>query len=409
MAIAQSKNTEVRYGKQSGLGAPVAGGGASKVIRRASTSIQHTRSTFRSAEKRSSGQVANEGHGQNLVSGDVSAELYAGSWTDFWAAVMQRDFDAVSAINASAGDGFTITSNVLTRAAGGGQSFVTNGVRVGQVIRLSGIAASADAGRNCLVSAMTATTLTLAPLDGVALSNIVAPDEDATITVAGKKTYIPTDGHTDDYFTVEDFKRDADLSTVFSDVKVGRVQISSQPNQPVQLTWGFVGTGDTDDYTGVAAPYFTSPTAADSNVMYSTARAYLRLNGTVIAVATGFNLTVDLGLQAPEVIASQIAPEVFRGTSAEITGEMTLYLKDHSIRNLFLNETEVELSLVFESPGAAPRSFFNVFLPRVKVNSATPDDSDTGRVQTVNIRALERPAATGYDATSIMVQDSAAA
>lgn len=407
MALSQSKNTRVLFAKQSALGTIAASGASAKTARRASTSIAHTKNTFRSNEKRASGQVANEGHGQNLVSGDITGELYSGgAWEDFWAALLQRDFTGVTTIEASSGDGFTISSNVVTREGGGSGSFLDDGLRVGQIVRLTALTASADNNRNCLVTAVTALTATLAPIDGVALTNVGTADENATMVIPGQISYIPVASHTDDYFTVEDNKQDVDLSSVFYDVKVGRVQISVQPNQPVQLTWGFTGTGAVNDHETSAAPYFSSPAAAGNDVMFTSIRAYLRLNGVVIAIATSFNLTIDLALQAPEVIASTVSPEVFRGAYCEVTGDMNTFLKDHAIRTLFKDETEVELALVFEAPGS-PKPFFSLFMPRVKVNSATPDDGDTGRMQQVNIRGLEKATTTGYEATSIMIQDSA--
>lgn len=84
-------------------------------------------------------------------------------------------------VTASVGDGFTIASNVLTRQAGGAQSFISDGILVDAVVTLG--AFTTNNGRVCRVTARTATTLTLSPIDGGGnLTDIGTPDTNATVT-----------------------------------------------------------------------------------------------------------------------------------------------------------------------------------------------------------------------------------
>ena len=407
--IALASGRRVAIAKQSALGTIAPTNASAKTVRRTSTSIKHTTGSFESQEKRTDFQVADDGDGQNAVGGDIVGELHPGTWQDQFAALLRRDFTAVTTVSASSGDGFTIATNVLTRAAGAAQSFITDGIKAGMIVRLGAFASANNNSRNCLVGAVTATTMTLVPVDGVALTDVGSADEDATITIPGKRTFIPTTGHTKDVFTVEDYFADIDKSNVFWDCRVGRLAMDIKPNGFVGLTWGFTGTGANQDVEAGSAPYFTSVAAALTTNGFKSVRGYLRLNGSTIAIATGMQITIDLGLVAPEVVFASVSPDVFYGRAAMVSGQMTVFMTDFSLRTLFKNATEVDMDLVFEAAGSAPKDFFSIHLPRVKIKSQSPDDPDAGIQQTVDIKALIRAAATGQEQTTIMVQDSLAA
>jgi hypothetical protein len=55
---------------------------------------------------------------------------------------------------------------------------------------------------------------------------------------------------------------------------------------------------------------------------------------------------------------------------------------------------------------SANSAFIALHLPRIKLGSATVDDGEKGLIQTCSFTALKKATTTGYDATTIVVQDS---
>lgn len=404
--LAQSSRRRVSY-KAEGTYGTAAGASGATVVRRTTTSINLTKEVFSSEEVREDFQVADSRHGLRRVSGSVDGELYPGAWSPFMAAVCRRDFTGVTTINASSGDGFTISSGVLTRAAGGSQSFLTDGVKRGMVVKLTGMNA-ANINRNLLVTAVTATTITLYCLDGGSLTDEGVADESASIVFPGKVTYIPTSGHTSPGFSIEDYFSDIDVSRLYTGCRIGGMQLEVSPNRMARVSWPTMGL-QTEDAESGSAPYFTSPTAAGTQRALSATPAVLLMDGAVVAIATGIQMGIDLGLEAPAVIASNVSPNIFYGRAAKVSGQMTAFFKDRTLMNKFMLETEAELALFLESVGSAPADFVCAFLPRLKVNSASMDDPQTGVVQTLQFEGLLKPTTNGYESTSFQVQDSQAA
>ncbi len=86
-------------------------------------------------------------HGVRSVSGSISGELSPGSYADFFAAVIAKDFSAgvtsgtLSYTIAASGNFWTVT-----RAAG---SFLTEGFKAGRVVRITAAGGNAaNVGKN---------------------------------------------------------------------------------------------------------------------------------------------------------------------------------------------------------------------------------------------------------------------
>lgn len=73
-------------------------------------------------------------------------------------------------------------TNVVTRQAGASQSFIADDIEPGMVVVFANLATSGDNARPCLVTAVTATTLTVKPLDGGTLTTVGSADTDVTIS-----------------------------------------------------------------------------------------------------------------------------------------------------------------------------------------------------------------------------------
>lgn len=406
--IAQTSKRRVSIKKESTFGAP-AGASSAQVTRRTALNLNLTKTPIESQEKRTDFQRADVRHGSRMVDGSLDGELICGVWEEFWAALLRRDFSGVTTIEFSSGDGVTISSGVVTRAAGGGESFITDGVKVGMVVRFTNLSATGNNDRNFLVTAVTATTVTLAVIDGgAAIADIVSADEACELIIPGQRTYVPTSGHTSDSFNIEDYMSDADVARLYLGCRIVGASLRMQPNGMVTISWRIMGV-DQNIYETSAAPYFTSPTDAGVDTVLEAALGYVRLNGSAIAVVTGVNIDIDLGAANTPVVGSNVSPDIFYGRAITVRGQLQAYITNNAYLTAFRDETEMELFLQFQEPGSEPRDFFAIFLPRVKLMSAAADDPDTVITQTLDFEALLKPAATGYDSTTIVVQDSAAA
>ena len=82
-----------------------------------------------------------------------------------------------------------------------------------------------------------------------------------------------------------------------------------------------------------------------------------------------------------------------------------------TLRNAFVNESQIDLIGVFTSDNTATADFITCVLPRIKVGSANKDDSDTGLIQTFSFQALLNTAGGAgvkTEATTFSMQDSQA-
>lgn len=407
--LAQASKRAVLFAKQSGLGTIAAQSATAQYARRKSFSINHTKNTFETAEIRSDFQVSDMSYGQNLVSGDINAEVYPGAFTSFFSSLLRKAFASGTNSTAAAGDGFTITTGgLLTRGGGSSGSFVTDGRFVGEVVNLSTWGVPADQGRPAFVTAVTTTTLQLSPLDGVAFTAVATPNTTAVLTTF-KSSYVPLSGHTEDIYTIEDRYTDlnsgAGASIVYQDCRVHKLALKVSPNAYVDATFSFIGTGANQDTSSAA--YFTGTQTLNTKPGFTGVKAQIIVNGVVIPIATGFQVDFDLQATAPQVVAARISPDVLYGNAIKVSGNFTAFLKDQSIRTLFANETEVPIQIAFYS--ADETQVLSIAMPRCKITSDTRDDPATGIIQTANFMALQQlTAPTSGPQSTVIMQDSAA-
>ena len=407
MTLAQSSKRSLIFKKESSWGV-AAGASGAQVIRRVQSTLGLTKANYQSAEKRADFQKADSRHGIRRIQGGLNGELYLGAWELMLAALCRRDFAANSTITADTGDGFTYVAStgVVTRAAGAGESFITDGARVGMVVRPSGFHASLDS-RNFVLTAVTATTLTWAAIDGGTLgSDVSTPDTNAQLAIPGKSTYVPLTGHTSDSFTIEDYESALDISEAYRGVVFGGAQIQVPATGIATIDYNSLLGKDLDIASAGSAPYFSSPTAAGVQRALASTPGYMRFNGAQVAVATSISLTLDLGIEGPDVAFAETVPAVLYGPAIMVSGQASIFVTDQSYLTAFKEETEMEMNLILQAPGSQPRDFLNLYMPRVKINSATRDDPDRGIQQTINFEALLKGNTTGYESTTLFIQDS---
>jgi hypothetical protein len=377
---------------------------SAQALRRVKSLINLTKDTYKSNEIRPDLQKADFRHGVRRVKGKITGELSAGTYKDFFAWALKRDFVAITAITGAsitiAGAGPIYT---LTRATG---SYLTDGIKVGHVVRLSvGTFNAANLAKNLFVVSVTALVATVVVLNASALV-AEGPIATATVTVIGKTTYIPTSGHTDKSFSLEHFMADIGQSEVFSGCKVDQITLNLPPTGMATVDIDVMGQG----VTTAAAQYFTSPTTITSTGVFAAVNGVLRVNGVTAANITGLTLTINPGFTGDPVVGANVIPNLFPG-SVEVSGQCTAYFDTVALRDAFYNETEIDLYACFTADNTAAADFLSVGCPRIKVNDASKDDGESGLIQTfpfMALLAINGGAGTATEKTTIQVQDAQA-
>ena len=377
-----------------------------QLLRRTDATFNLSKDTYESNEIRTDLQTADMRHGVRRVAGTLNGELSPGSYAAYIAALFKREFAAVTALTALsltvAGSGPTYT---LTRAAG---SFLTSGLKVGQVIRLTaGTFNAANLNKNLFIVALTATEATVIVLNGSALV-AEGPITAATITVPGKTTYVPVSGHTDKSFSIEEYYSDISRSEVFSGCKFTKASIQLPPSG--MATLGLDVAGKDFGQAPGSTRYFTSPTALSSSGVVAAVNGVLRIGGVTLASVTGLNFDVEASFSGDPVVGSNVVPTQFAGR-VKVSGQFTAYFEDGVLPAAFFDEAELGIQVAMTTSNDAAADFVSFSMSRVKLGGADKADGDGGVVRTFPFTALLNTnggSGTAHEQSTIAMQDSLA-
>jgi hypothetical protein len=403
MPEAQGISKLLAYKAQSGLGVPATGSGG-QLLRRRTFVGTLARDTYSSDEIVSHQQSTGATAGIRRASAALSALLSPGTYEDLFANLLRKDFAATTSITGLsitvAGSGPTFT---ITRASG---DFLTGGIKAGDVVRLTaGSFNAANLNKNCLVVSLTATALTVRPLNGVALV-AEGPIASATLAVPGKKAIVPTTGHTNGYLTFEEWYADLSRSEVYTDVKVASAAINLPATGNAEVNFNLVGLNRTTS----GSRSLTSPTAETSTSVLTAVNGGILVNGALTPL-TGLQMTID-GTIAPSdaEIGSNVSSDLQRGR-VMVSGSFTAKFTDATLQALYENQTPIQIVAVISDGTAANADFVAFSLPRVKVFSDTPDDGEKTVIRSYTFTAEingSGGAALALDQTILSLQDSAA-
>lgn len=404
MAIADPITKQVRIKKETAWGT-AAGTTGGQQLRRVSSDLDLRKQTYESQEIRPDYQISDMRHGVRSVEGSIQGELSPLTYEMLMVAAMRKAWAATTALT---GLSVTIAASgayyTLARSAG---DYLASGLKVGDVARLTaGTFNAANLNNNLLVVGLSTATATVAVLNG---SSLVAegPIASATLTVTGKRTWIPTTGHTDDSFTIEHWFSDIAQSEVFVGCKLQSLQVNLPPTGMAQITASFMGK---DMTTGTAA-YFSAPTAITSSGILAAVNGKLRYGSGAVVNVTGLNFTVDAGMSAQPVVGSNTYPDIFAGP-VRVSGQITAFFEDATYRDAFVNETEGSLTVALTTNNTAAADFLGFTFPRIKLGAATKSDGGSGGiVLTIPFTALYNSAGgsgTSSEQTTLVIQDSLA-
>lgn len=388
MAVAQGITRSWAYKVQNALGTPATGSGG-QLLRRTGIDLTGVKDTYSSAEIASHQQSTGATHGIASASGQISGELSCKTYGDFLQWLLRKDWVATSAISsltltiAADGDDWTVT-----RSTG---SFLTDGVKVGDVVRLSGANLdAANVGINLVVVDLTALALTVNVLNGSTLT-AESSKASSTVTVTGKKAWTPTAAHTNKYVTFEDYSSDVARSQLFSDVQIGGANINAPATGLITVQFPLVGLAPP---VRSGSQVLTTPTAETTTDVLSSARFTVYIAGVRQDALTSFTLNINGNVTLGEaVIGSNRRPDTQKGRIG-VDGSFTGLFEDDTLAAYFDNETAQEVVIVMAEDATDDANCISISLPAVKFFSASGDDGEKQLVRTYSITA-QRPAGAG--------------
>ena len=403
MAVEQGQLKKLSYKKQTGLGAAASGSGG-QYLRRETAAFNLMKDKFNSNEIVTHQQYTGNTYGVSKTSGTLSGVISPATYKDFLASLVRADFATVTAIT---GLSLTIAGSgpwTITRSAG---DFLTGGIKIGHVVRITaGTYTGTARDINLLVTGVTSTVLTVVVPNGSSLT-AQGPIASSAVTVVGKTTKVPTTGHTNDYYTIEEWYTGNSKSRLYTDMQVASASIQVPATGIATISMPFVGLGRTKGNSQV----LTSPTAETTTTILSASNAYILINGTRSTVATSLSLTIDGKVTHGEpVIGSRTLSDVVRG-EVNVSGTVTVQYDAETISDLFVNETAVSIICVLFADSAATSDFISFVIPRAKFFGDDIDDGKKQLVMTFPFTAelnASGGAALASDQTTIGMQDSQA-
>ncbi len=405
MSIAQGINKTIAFFKQTGLGVPKTGTGA-QLMRRETAIGKLAIATFNNKEIVSHQQSTGITQGLRSASFALNGVLSPSTYSVFFASLLRKLFAAGTPLTATA---VTVagTAGAWTVTIGTG-SYLTNGFKVGDVMRLSvGTLNAANINKNLLIISLTATIATCRVLNN---SVMVAegPIAGCTLTVVGKKALAPLTAQTMEYWTVEEWNNDITRSEYFTDVVIGSIDVGMPSTGNVTFACNMVGLNRTSGATQI----LTTPTAESTTPVLTAVQGAVIVNGIAVANITGATLKIDTGAaNMGAIIGGVNSPDVQRG-KINVSGQITAFYQDGVMSSYFEAGTLINVVIVIAVDQTATSEFVTFNMSAVTLTGDDKDDGEKAVVRTYPFVAEINSAggaALANDKTILSIQDSLAA
>lgn len=403
MSIAQGINKSIAVKKQTGLGVAASGSGG-QLLRRETAVFNLEKQTYTNNEIVAHQQSTGVVHGLRSTKLALNGVLSPSSYAAMAASLLRKAF--VAGVSATA-QSITISGTgpyTVARAAG---SFLTDGFKVGDVARLTvGSFNVANINKNLLIEAVTGPNITVIPVNG---STMVAegPIASSTIAVQGKKTWVPTTGHTQEYWTMEEWHSDITQSALYTDVMIGSLDIGLPSSGNATVAFNMVGL----QAAFSASQVLTTPTAATTSPVLSAVNGVVLANGSKVGLITGATIKIDgKAANIGGVVGSNQSPDIQRGR-VEVSGQMTVFFQDGVFRGFFDAATVIGATIVVADSSLAASDFVAFTIPALKFAQANVDDGEKGLILTMPFVAqIDSTGGAGLpdEQTIISIQDTLA-
>ena len=403
MTIASQIKRKVFIGKQSALGTKaLANSGKTYNYSDGGLTGGLTKEAFESNTIRTDQQRQNASHGTRSVSKTLGQELQVGGHTALFEGALRSAFATAATTGAKTDIAINGSTRTLSRSTG---SFIADGFKVGDIIRASGFAASANNGKNLRIATVAALSMTYIADAWLGTLTTEAAGATVTLTAGGKKLSVPLTGHTNDYFTIEEWNEDIAQSESDLDCKVSSMAIEIPANGNATINFGFLGRNATFD----TAQYFSSPADAPNGDILNGTTGLLSYNGVDSVVLTNVSISLDAGAEIKAVVGSNISPDVFT-SAVVVSGSMAALFEDGTVLNAFDDESEASLFVYLFANDTATSDFVIIKLPNVKINSAEKGSDGTAISLSSNFSAgVLLDGSTVKEQTTIVIVDSTVA
>ena len=341
-----------------------------------------TRDALVSNELDGSRETSSIRTGNKQVTGEYAIELSAASQDELLAGAMTSSWQAGSTVA-----GLTIdvaaTAKTFTRSAGD----FTTAVEVGDLVRFPGLA-----GNNALPFVVTAVTPLV--ITGAAINHTLTDETDtaSSLVVADK---LETGNLCKTFSVLTWFKGTcggADSYLLTKGVEFSGFTVEQAVNAMVTGSFPFIG---------LSQEILTAPPAGSTFTVNFSAQPFASVdvsafNGTApLKLIDTFTITNDNAASAQFELGNSSVAFVERGRAAN-TFSLAGKLYDTTLLNLFLNETQIELTSILAGPDGA----MSFTLKRAELTAATPE---IGGPESVTL-SLEGQATGNSIQSSIVIQ-----
>lgn len=401
MAIAEIATRKISIGKQSGLGSLASVSAGVALNFRRSTTMGLSKEAFSSDSIRTDQQRANPRHGLRRGAASIDQELQMAGHKELMAAALRASWGSAISTGALTTIGINSSTRTISRASG---SFVTDGFCVGDIVRASGFAATANNGKNYRLATVSALSMTYHADTWLAGITTESAGASVTVSVPGKKLQVPSSGHTKDYFTVDDWHSDVSSQTTIKDAVVNTMALDIAPGAHALISFGLIAT---DAVPTGSAQYFTTIAAAPTGELLAGSNGLLRYNGADSAVVQQLQINLDSGADVRAVIGANKSPDVFR-ESITVTGSMSA-LFDNASGGVLANfdaETEAPLYVYLFAENTAGSEFMIIKLPSVKIMGADKSADGPAMQLSGDLSMGKLASGTALETTSLVIVDS---
>lgn len=382
---------------------PAATGG--QILRRTTCSLSLSKDTYQSEEIRTDRQVGDFRHGTKRVQGSIAGELSPGTYWDFVEAVCRGTESAAIAKTESDYTSVAADNGTSTFTLGGGAP-VTDGYRVGMILRFTNLSEALNNSKNFLITGFSGTSNRV--ISVYPAPTTMSADTAFNMTSVGKRVIVPASSHVSRKFAVEVYHSDLDLYRMFTECRVGGMNFNLPATGMSTVEIPMMGR-DMETASGGSAPFFTSPTDVTSTGILAAVNGLIRVQGVTQGVITGAQVNINLNPSADPVVGQNFVPEIFLGKTM-VDGQLTAFFEDLTLVNYFKNETEVDVLLYLLASSADAADAMTIHLPKVKFGNAEIGlQNDQGVPLTLPFTALRYSgSAAGVDTTMVAFVDSAA-
>lgn len=341
-----------------------------------------TRDSLVSNELDGSRETSSIRTGNKQISGEYAIELSAQSQDELLAGAMTSSWVAGSTVS-----GLTVTvdadAKTFTRAAGD----FTTAVEVGDLVRFPGL--TGGNSKPFIVTAVSALVVT-----GGAINHTLTDESAVTsdLVIADK---LETGNLCKTYSILTWFKGrcgGADSYLITRGVEFTGFTIEQAVNAMVTGSFPFIGLNQEI----LSAPPAGSTFTVNFNAQPFASVDVSAFNGTApLKLIDTFTITNDNGTSAQFELGNDSVAFVERGRAAN-TFSLAGKLYDMTLLNLFLNETQIELTSILSGPDGA----MSFTLKRAELTSATPE---IGGPESVTL-SMEGQATGNQMQSSIVIQ-----